>query len=86
MTTATTDRMPCPVRVNGQPCRARPLRDRPYCYAHDRYGASGRLNVRLADLWRLADEFDERSCEAGELYSASEFVAWLKPELDGLEG
>ncbi len=40
----------------------------------------------LVDLWRLAEEFDERSREVGELYPAAEFVAWLKPELDGLEG
>ncbi len=42
--------------------------------------------MTLAELWRLAEEFDQRSREAGELYPAAEFVAWLKPDLDGLEG
>ena len=44
------------------------------------------LSATLFDLWRFAEEFDERSREVGELYPAAEFVAWLKPELDGLEG
>lgn len=26
-------------------------------------------------------EYDQQSAEAGELYSAAEFVSWLKPEL-----
>ncbi len=79
--------MECSVITNGLPCRARPLRDRPYCYNHHRYGATTEArSATLVDLWRLAEEFDERSREVGELYPAAEFVAWLKPELDGLEG
>lgn len=79
--------MACSVILNGQPCRGWALRDRPYCYAHDRYGSpKAQPTTTLGDLWRFAEEFDQRSSEAGELYSAAEFVAWLKPELDGLEG
>jgi hypothetical protein len=78
--------MACSVIINGLPCRAWPLRDRPYCYNHHRYGATKARSATLVDLWRLAEEFDERSREVGELYPAAEFVAWLKPDLDGLEG
>lgn len=78
--------MACSVILDGQPCRGWPLRDKPYCYTHDRYGGPRARKASLVELWRLAEEFDERSRDAGELYSATEFVAWLKPELDGLEG
>ncbi len=78
--------MECSVIIHGLPCRARPLRDTPYCYNHHRYGGPKALSATLFDLWRFAEEFDERSREVGELYPAAEFVAWLKPDLDGLEG
>jgi hypothetical protein len=42
--------------------------------------------VTLRELWRLAGEFDRASREVGELYSAAEFISWIKPELAGLEG
>jgi hypothetical protein len=66
--------------INGRLCRAAPLRGRPYCFAHRlRLGADATVTVR--ELYRLAEEFDQRSREAGELYPAVEFVEWLKPEL-----
>lgn len=54
---------------------------RPYCYAH-RVGVGDR-SVTLRELLRLADEFDASSSER---FTAAEFVAWVKPEIDGLEG
>lgn len=74
--------MPCQVRVNGRPCRAAPMRGAGYCIAH-RHHRLGVASVSLAALSKLAEEFDERSREASQLYSAAEFVSWLKPELDG---
>lgn len=46
-----------------------------------RHALTGGLTVTVAELFRLAEEFDQRSAEAGERYSAAEFVAWVKPEL-----
>ena len=39
--------------------------------------------VALDDLWRLAEEFDRRSREAGELYSTAEFLSWASPSWPG---
>lgn len=71
--------------VDGRPCQVAPWRGRTYCWPH-RFAVSAGTSVTLDELWRLAEEFDQRSREAGELYPAVEFVAWVKPELDGLEG
>lgn len=77
--------MACRALVNGRPCRAASRRDGDYCQAH-RHVEHVAVTVSLADLWRLAEEFDQRSREAGERYSAASFVEWLKPGLNGLDG
>lgn len=78
--TANPDGPQCRVSVDGRRCRAAPLRGRVYCYAH-RFSVAGDFTVTVAELGRLAEEFDQRSAEVGELYPAVEFVAWVKPEL-----
>jgi len=70
----------CRALVRGEPCRAFSLRDAEYCQGH-RHVEHVDVLIPLVDLWRLAEEFDSRSREAGELYSAAEFLSWLKPEL-----
>jgi hypothetical protein len=84
MAALTTGRTHCRILLNGRPCRALPVRGADYCIGHRRHRLAD-ASVTLAELWRLAEEPDQRSAEAGELYPAVKFVAWVKPDLDGME-
>ena len=63
----------CVIEVNGRTCQAAPIRGRPYCWPH-RHVFGGDATITLPELRRLAEDFDDMG---GDLFKASEFVAWV---------